>query len=219
MDQNDDPFETSSSRGEKVEALDLLEEGWFFGNLLHRKTRMSRCYSDPCPSSNFGQEMSLKNLGGESTLSSATKLREVDAFVRPDLIRTPSLPPCPGREEEARENQSNHSRSKLNQQKQRQNLLQTPAKLTDCMGRKEEIQEKGNDSRGTKMTGQSTRLTLLRTPSLPPCMGREQITQDNESDLRMSKSTGQASPDLPLHKVKNHRLQTDRRSNSEIVEF
>ncbi|KAG9149141.1 hypothetical protein Leryth_027493 [Lithospermum erythrorhizon] len=36
----------------KVEPGELLEEGWFFGNLLDSKIRvMSRCFSDPCPSS------------------------------------------------------------------------------------------------------------------------------------------------------------------------
>lgn len=35
-----------------MEAMDLLEECWFFENLFHtRKARMPRCHSDPCSSS------------------------------------------------------------------------------------------------------------------------------------------------------------------------
>lgn len=40
MESMDDPFQSSSSGYEKVETLDLLEECWFFGKSLNRKTRM-----------------------------------------------------------------------------------------------------------------------------------------------------------------------------------
>lgn len=97
MEHVDDLFESSSSRDEKVEALDLLEESWFFENLLYRKTRMFRCHSDLCPSSNFDQEILVKNLNGENT-SLTGKLTEDNDFASPNLVRTPSLPPCLGRE-------------------------------------------------------------------------------------------------------------------------
>ncbi|KAF5478623.1 hypothetical protein F2P56_005166 [Juglans regia] len=196
MEHIADLFETSFSIDEKVEALDLLEEGWFFGNSLNRKTRMSRCNSDPCPSSNSGLEMSVKNLSGATG-----KLKEDDGFVPPCLVRTPSLPPYLGREVETRENKFNHSTSKLNLQRLHQNLFQTPKQLPTCIGRKKGSQEKERDGRRNTLIGQSTRRNLLRTPSLPPGIGREEITdQDRESDPRLSRSTRHPSPDLLRHK-------------------
>lgn len=68
---------------QKVEPQSLLEESWFFGNLLNisasNKTKMSRCNSDPCPSTKYESchgEMLVKN--GEKC---PTK-----------LARAPSLP-------------------------------------------------------------------------------------------------------------------------------
>lgn len=95
-----------------MEAVGLLEETWFFRNLLNRKgAKMSRSYSDPncssaagassSPSSNFCQEMKKVPKEGE-------------AFARHgSLIRAPSLPPCIGREEEVREKENNLKLTKL----------------------------------------------------------------------------------------------------------
>ncbi|KAL0406769.1 UNVERIFIED_CONTAM: hypothetical protein Slati_3990800 [Sesamum latifolium] len=46
----------------QVEPEDLLEECWFFGNLLQRKSRMLRSFSDPCTSFDYSQD----NLPGKS---------------------------------------------------------------------------------------------------------------------------------------------------------
>ncbi|GMY31913.1 Serine/arginine repetitive matrix protein 2, putative [Fagus crenata] len=160
-DINDDPFESFSSRDEKVETLDFLEESWFFENLLNRKTRMSRCNSDPRPSSIFGQEMLVKNLDND--------------FVRPNLVRTPSFPPCLGREE---------------------GITQEKDSNNHTMTKREGIEEKGSH-------GQAMRPNLLRTQSLPLPLSivREEIAREKESDPRMSKSTGQASLNLQRQKV------------------
>lgn len=179
MEDFDDPFEPSSRRDEKVEALDLLEECWFFNNSLNTTTMMSRCLSDVSPSSNFGQEMAVKK----------------------DFVRTPSLPPCLGRGEETEKSKSNHSMDELDQQRLHQKLFQTPTQLPTCVGREEGIQEKQSDSRRNKLSGQSTQRSLLRTPSLPPRLGREEIVEDRESDPPMSKSTRQPSPNLLRHEV------------------
>lgn len=201
MEHTDDLFETSLSVDEKVEALDRLYEGWFYGNSLNRKTRMSRCNSDPCPSSNSCLEMSVKNLSGENTLSTG-KLKEDDNFVPPCLVRAPALPPCFGREEETRENEGNHRTSKMNLQRVHQNLIQTPKQVPTCTGRKNGFQKKESDCRRNTLTGQPTRPSLLRTPSLPPGIGRDEIThQDTESDPRLGRSTRHPSPDLLRHKV------------------
>ncbi|KAK8648405.1 hypothetical protein V6N13_129158 [Hibiscus sabdariffa] len=161
---------------EKVEALDLLEESWFFENLFHRRRRMLRCYSDPCTSSNFGQDVLAED--------SCDRIRN-------GLVRAPSLPPCIGRENEVQERKKNGGKIKLN----RQLSLQTSK--TACS-------DHTKRDRKIKSSGESSRHNLLRTPSLPSTMGTNELTQDNDSDLRMSKLIRQAmanSPDIipPRH--------------------
>ncbi|PPD68478.1 hypothetical protein GOBAR_DD34647 [Gossypium barbadense] len=87
---------------EETEALDLLEESWFFENLLDRRRRMSRCYSDPCTSSNFRQDV-LSNDSCNNNQSSN------------GLVRAPSLPPCIGRGEQTKtpDRESSSSRHSL----------------------------------------------------------------------------------------------------------
>ncbi|GAA0186096.1 hypothetical protein LIER_33384 [Lithospermum erythrorhizon] len=68
----------------KVEPGELLEEGWFFGNLLDSKIRiMSRCFSDPCPSSKLSQEMLVGTSYEETTLSTKKVLYPGDDRVHP----------------------------------------------------------------------------------------------------------------------------------------
>ncbi|XVF70124.1 hypothetical protein PTKIN_Ptkin11bG0137200 [Pterospermum kingtungense] len=167
----------------KVEALDLLEESWFFENLFTRRTRMLRCYSDPCTSSNFSQEVLAKD--SCSQISESSKKFEDKGSVHCSLIRTPSLPPCIGREEKVQERKiSNGGRSKLNRQ------LSLQASKTSCTKKILEIQEKKTDAK-SKLSGQSSRRNLLRMPSLPTSY-RTELIQDNDSDIRMSKLIRQA---------------------------
>ncbi|KAK9937984.1 hypothetical protein M0R45_014747 [Rubus argutus] len=164
---DDDPFEPSSSKNQKVEANDLLEECWFFDNLLIRKQRMLRSYSDPyCPSSSsFGREMLVKNSEAKSS-----------------LVRTPSLPLHVGREEKVQQavKQSTPKKSerKLTRQTSHQKVLQTSTKSPPCMGRKEESKDREGDGRRSKTNEQSVHRSLLRTPSLPPCLGKEERNQE-----------------------------------------
>ncbi|KAL6196575.1 hypothetical protein ACLB2K_032189 [Fragaria x ananassa] len=164
---DDDPFEASSCKNQKVEANDLLEECWFFDNLLIRKQRMLRCYSDPCcPSpSSFGQEMLVKNSEAKNS-----------------LVRTPSLPLHVGREEKVEQAVKQSTPKKclsiLTRQTSHQQMLQTPTKSPPCLSRKEEDREK-SDSRRSKSNGQLVQRSLLRTPSLPPCLGREEKNQES----------------------------------------
>ncbi|XP_031253194.1 uncharacterized protein LOC116111142 [Pistacia vera] len=175
---------------EKVDAVDLLEEFWFFDNLLKRRTTMVRCHSDPCTSSNFNQ------FEGSTSSSSTEKLPEVGVVRSNKLIRAPSLPPCIGRKEEnnVQEKERNNGRSKLTRQSSHQGLLQ--AAKPSCVAKKEVTQEQRSSAatRNKVMnTGQSSRRNLLRTPSLPPDFGRsEDIYQDKESDARMSRLIQQA---------------------------
>ncbi|KAL8510166.1 hypothetical protein ACS0TY_017109 [Phlomoides rotata] len=66
-------FHESRDDNDKVEPEELLEDCWFFGNLLERKPRMLRSYSEPCSSSssNYNQE---SNLSYEETYDSINKL-------------------------------------------------------------------------------------------------------------------------------------------------
>uniref|UniRef100_A0A2N9GPH9 Reverse transcriptase Ty1/copia-type domain-containing protein n=1 Tax=Fagus sylvatica TaxID=28930 RepID=A0A2N9GPH9_FAGSY len=119
-------------------------------------------------------------------------------FVRPNLVRTPSFPPCSRREEgiTQEKDSNNHTMTKLNEEIVHQSLHQiTPTQSPICIGRREGIEEKGSH-------GQAMRPNLLRTPSLPLPLSivREEIVREKESDPRMSKSTGQASPHLQRHK-------------------
>ncbi|XP_076904721.1 uncharacterized protein LOC143560271 [Bidens hawaiensis] len=75
------------------EAGDLLEDSWFFGNLLNTKTKtISRSYSDlsfsSCPSSCSTQDDKAKNKQKDSSVSSRKQLPVTPT----SLTRTPSLP-------------------------------------------------------------------------------------------------------------------------------
>lgn len=78
-------------KDENLEPGELMEEGWFFGNLLDRKKFMLRSYSDPGASSNTSHEI-LSEKSYEETYESIKKLSVGTEFDRPNLIRTPSMP-------------------------------------------------------------------------------------------------------------------------------
>ncbi|XWS10979.1 hypothetical protein CRYUN_Cryun38cG0044500 [Craigia yunnanensis] len=185
MENSDHDISESSFGGadQKVEALDLLEESWFSENLFHRRRRILRCYSDPCASSNFSQDVLAKDSCRQS--SKSTKKFQDKGSVHCSLTRAPSLPPCIGREEKVQERKSNSGRSKLNRQ------LSLQASKTTCTEKIHEIQEKKTD-RKSKLSGQSWQSKLPRTPSLPTSIGRKELIQDNDSDIRMSKLIQQA---------------------------
>ncbi|PPS16438.1 hypothetical protein GOBAR_AA04140 [Gossypium barbadense] len=95
---------------EETEALDLLEESWFFENLLDRRRRMSRCYSDPCTSSNFRQDVLANDSCNNNQNSNG-------------LVRAPSLPPCIGRGEQTKKPDREPSSSR----QWRHSLQRTPS--------------------------------------------------------------------------------------------
>ncbi|KAL6975435.1 hypothetical protein U1Q18_024230 [Sarracenia purpurea var. burkii] len=101
-----DPFESSSNGTYgKAEPEGLLEECWFFGNLLDRRAKtMLRSYSDPCPSSSSSKHSqeevpTRRSSGGENSKSVIKRFSHGGGSGRhPNLIRTPSLPACMARE-------------------------------------------------------------------------------------------------------------------------
>lgn len=129
MEEIDDPFEPSSSSSrdhhEKVEAFDLLEESWFFNNSLNTtSTSLSRCFSDLCPFEDESNHSSMDELnqqrldqnlfqrptqlptcvgreeGIEEKQSESRRTKLSGQSTHRSLLRTPSLPPRLGREEQ-----------------------------------------------------------------------------------------------------------------------
>ena len=108
---------------EKVEAVDLLEESWFFGSSLEWGKTMSRYFSDPCTSPNFCQEMTVRNSytndHSPSTILPCAGRKGVNQDEEPGsgprkskpkparnhLLRTPSLPPSVGSNKEGKAQQ------------------------------------------------------------------------------------------------------------------
>ncbi|XP_073123250.1 uncharacterized protein [Henckelia pumila] len=73
---------------EKMEPEELLDECWFFGNLLQcSNSRMFRSFSDPCTSSDIFGDKSY-----EETYESIKKLSGDDESRKFNLVKAPSLP-------------------------------------------------------------------------------------------------------------------------------
>ncbi|KAJ8532348.1 hypothetical protein K7X08_012271 [Anisodus acutangulus] len=196
MDQFDEISVPTSpktpTKNDQMEPGVLLEESWFFGNLLDRKSRMLRCYSDPCPSFKISQD----NLAGKSmeeTFSSLQKLPQGEKFnldsrrSKPrlqrassssssshssNLKRAPSLPVFVDYKEEPHDEESDFSMGKLIRQASINQVKISPQK-------------------------QTSKSNLQRVPSLTVFQESEQI-HDEESDFSMGKLIRQAS----INKVK-----------------
>lgn len=154
-------LESSPSGGVDIEVDvhvdDLFDECWFYGNLLvNRRARMPRCYSDPCSSSNFNQEISKNSHTANSQSTNG------------GLVRAPSLPPYIGRKDEVQQ------RGKLGRQLSDRILPQQPTKPEGI--------QKENETRRIKPAA-ATHSSLQRTQTLPSYIGRD---QDKDSDALMS---------------------------------
>ncbi|XP_020203646.1 uncharacterized protein LOC109789162 [Cajanus cajan] len=158
--------ESSFCKDEKTEAVDLLEECWFFDNLLKIRPRMTRCHSDPCPSTGLISPPDFLVKDSEvSSFSSRSKTPNNGDFVHPKKIqRAPSMPPLRLRGEDD-QNGSNSTRSKLVHQPT------DPASKLHCAQMKAHHNSDCNRRKSK----------LLRTPSLPPSIGREEKFQVNDS--------------------------------------
>lgn len=175
MDPNDNnsSCESSFCKDEKVEAMNLLEECWYFDNLLNIKPKMLRCHSDPYPSTRLISSELLKD-------SSASKPSNSD-FVHPKkLQRAPSMPPIRVKEEEK------------DDKKGRKLVHQTSDSAMHKAGSKHHCGKmKGLDHRSDSNRRKSK---LLRTPSLPPSIGREEKFQETDSRTGRSRKQPSAPP-------------------------
>lgn len=107
--------EEEGKEDQRSEPADLLEEFWFFGNLFQRKntdTLMKRWSSDPCPSSSDNQEMmSFTDYPPKEPpqVAGSPEVKPTESKKSSDscrvLHRTPSLPPCLGKDEVVEEQQ------------------------------------------------------------------------------------------------------------------
>ncbi|RDX70292.1 hypothetical protein CR513_50482, partial [Mucuna pruriens] len=173
--------ESSFCKDEKVEAVDLLEECWFFDNLLKIRPRMTRCHSDPYPSSGLISPPDFLVKDSDlSSYSSPSKPPNNGAFVHPKKIqRAPSMPPLRLREEDDQKG-SCSTRTKLVHQP-------TDPVLSLATSKHHCAQMKGHHNSDCNRR----KSKLLRTPSLPPSIGREEKFQVN--DTRTGRSHKQPS--------------------------
>lgn len=206
----DDEEKVVASSSPETEPGHLLDESWFFGNLLiHTKPRMSRCYSDPSPSSsssvNYSTEDLMMQPPGKSLEETFSLLQKLPAAAAADaensaaLVRAPSLP------EESSSSSLSSAAGGRRKRSQRRRLLQ-----------------RGNSYSTTTpptpppIPVSSANNLLSRAPSLPSSIGRrrEEI-QDDESDFSMSRLIRQASlkqsdilprrnPPVPIPKLQLH---------------
>ncbi|KAL1813051.1 hypothetical protein ACET3Z_023116 [Daucus carota] len=161
---------STTSYQQEVEPGSLLEECWFFENLLTcSKPKMSRCNSDPCPSTNFNarptdQEQSLISIANAS--STALIENENTKVVAPKLVRAPSLPSfMAAKTVQVAQQNGRHDSAEIRFRPQ--TVVPPP------------------------------RNTLLRATSLsPPCVGRsedDEEEEDQESEFRLGRLIRQAS--------------------------
>ncbi|WVZ01239.1 hypothetical protein V8G54_027308 [Vigna mungo] len=180
MDPIGNSSESSFCKDDKIEAADLLEECWFFDNLLKITPKMTRCHSDPYPSTGLisPPDFTVKD-SSVCSYSSTRKPPNNGAFHHTKKIqRAPSMPPLRLREEEEEEKGqkgSSSTRSKFVHQ------TQDPV-VSHSASKPRSAQMKGHDSDCSRRKSK-----LLRTPSLPPSIGREEKFQVN--DIRSNKQT------------------------------
>lgn len=190
--------ESSHNRAEKVqEAGHLLEEAWFFGNFLDTKTKtMSRCYSDPCPSSNCNQEMLVEKSNKKIPMSS-------DQSVHSGLTRTPSLPTSMARGEFSPEKERFPGVKKSSS---RQKLARAPS-LPPCMMAREEDED---DQESEFTMGRLIRqASLSSSDMLPPPQHAKVITQSISIPRQHSRKKAEIQS-------KNMEGCKDRRSKNSI---
>ncbi|MCI12110.1 hypothetical protein A2U01_0033213, partial [Trifolium medium] len=165
--------------------MNLLEECWFFDNLLNIRPKMLRSHSDPYPS--MSSDFLVKD-SNVSTNSSPSKQSNNSTFVHSKKMqRTPSLPPIRVRKEEDYDDKKGSNSSKLVHQPLDYVVFQASSSKPHC------AQMKGHHH------GNRRKSKLLRTPSLPPSIGREEKFQ--EIDPRIGRSCKQPSTPTNIDKL------------------
>ncbi|RWR89620.1 putative Serine/arginine repetitive matrix protein 2 [Cinnamomum micranthum f. kanehirae] len=96
-EEEEDPCGSCSScRDERTGAAELMDEYWFYHNMLKRTKVLKLKPSIKASCSRTSREMAVANSDIELPSTASTLPRD-DFFVSPSLLRNPSLPPCMGR--------------------------------------------------------------------------------------------------------------------------
>ncbi|XP_057731164.1 uncharacterized protein LOC130946428 [Arachis stenosperma] len=178
---NNNSSESSFCRDEKVEAMDLLEECWFFENLLNIRPMMMmpRSYSDPYPSSS----------------SSSTALINTDFLVKDNDILSNSSSSSSSSSSSARgNNKPPRNGSSSSHTKKIQRAPSMPQFKVKEEGDNDDDKQGGNKlmMKGNhRNEGNRRKNKLVRTPSLPLSMGSNEKFQEN--DPRIGRSDKQTS--------------------------
>lgn len=146
-----------------VEPGELLDESWFFGNLLDGKPRMLRCYSDPCPSSKTSSSSDDYDDDDDDDVFPGKSMEETFSSINriiPEGKRVLSLR-VPGT-----------------------GLMKTPSLPA-------KQQPDSGDTNNLRIQ-EPWRNSLLRAPSLPSFAEKEEF-QDEESEFSMGNLIRQAS--------------------------
>ncbi|TMW95898.1 hypothetical protein EJD97_008197 [Solanum chilense] len=206
---------TSPKSGNQMEPGMLLEESWFFGNLLDRKSRMLRCYSEPCSSSKKTQDF-LSGKSMEETFSSLQKLPQVEKLnldsrrskprlqrassssssdQRCNLQRAPSLPVFVDYKEESHDEESDFSMGKLIRQA---SINEVKVPLSKTLQRSN-LQRAPSLSvyQESEQISDASQVLLPKASQNKALLESEQI-HDEESEFSMGKLIRQAS----INKVK-----------------
>ncbi|KAI3466085.1 hypothetical protein Pfo_022748 [Paulownia fortunei] len=190
MDLND---HESKDDSEKVEPGELLEDCWFFGNLLHRKSRMLRSFSDPCTSSNYGQEV-LAGKSYEETYESIKKLPGHDEFARPNLIRAPSVPSSLERQDQKpTTKESDPQKSRSSRKTSSNSLVRAPSLPTSL--ETEEFQDEEIEFSMGKLIRQAS---LNYSDTLPP---RKHAAKGVTPSSSISRHRSRRKPELESIKL------------------
>lgn len=186
----------------KQETVDLLEDGWFFGNFLNKKGKMMRCNSDPAPSSKKEMMFGPKKNAVESGC----------------LLRTPSLPPNLGKKEEQDlgedEDYGPRMGDLIRQAMPCKKLAKAPS-LPPCRIKKEAI---GNENvvvtppKGPTMSKLTRRSSLDPSILLPP--------KHNSKGMKQNFSAPSTSKNLQQRRneMSHRNMETIRGSHSRNLE-
>ncbi|XP_010519251.1 PREDICTED: uncharacterized protein LOC104798755 [Tarenaya hassleriana] len=212
---------------EQVQIINgLLEECWFFDNLLNRRSSVLRySRSDPSPS--------LSSSSTEKPANSAPEKILEDSKGR-CLIRAPSLPPCVERSE----GRGEAAAKKINRQLSEKRVRVQESRPGSTYLRKKEpvVQDKvregsRRDVESVSVRSSSTCQSLQRTKTFPSYVTRDEALdefQDQESEERLGflireavASSSELKPRRQnvskVSRIPRHRPPRNSRSEGEIV--
>lgn len=174
-----DPTLNDHQELEQIEAIDdLLEDFWFFDNLLDRRSRILRyCHSDPYPLSPPSSSTCPNSKDGDSV--SDKKL--LKAPTGGDSVQLPCIVNKEGGSEPEKMNKMRRQFSEKIRVQERRTYLQKKEPVV----REKGIRESSKKNRAGSTSSFCNNNSLQRTQTLPSYIGREDVGnefQDQEID-------------------------------------